>query len=200
MSGEVVSLDRREAIRRLVGAGLVTLTAAEVADAFVVATRSREDGSSPAVYRPRFFADDEYRALARLADLIIPSDETPGAREARVEEWIDFFVSESPAARQGLYRDGLARLTAACRVHLGSDFLGLPEAGQERALQDLADTEPAFFRALKEDTVFGFYTSEIGLKELDWGGQSFHSECPGCRHPAHLNWTPVASGPGPKAP
>jgi hypothetical protein len=199
MSGEGLCLDRREAIRRLVGAGLATVSTAEIAEAFGGAAPSPDGASTSASYRPRFFTDGEYRAVARLAGLIIPSDETPGAREARVEEWIDFFVSESEAARQRLYREGLARLAAACRERRGSDFLSLPEAGQERALEDLADAEPAFFRALKEDAVFGFYTSEVGLKELDWGGQTFHSECPGCRHPEHLNWTPVSSGPGPKA-
>jgi hypothetical protein len=190
---ETRGLNRREAIRRLVGAGLVTVSTADLADAFRAASCSRESAPGATTYRPRFFVGAEYETVARLASLIIPSDETPGAREARVEEWIDFLVSESDATRQQLYREGLARLAGLCRERRGAEFLSLPEAAREDALRDLSEADPAFFRALKEDTVLGFYTSEIGLRELSWGGQSFHSECPGCTHPAHLSWVPPRS-------
>lgn len=191
MSGEMRGLGRREAIRRLVGAGLVTTTTGELAEAFA-ATCGSGGGPFPAYHR-RFFTGTEFETLARLASLIIPSDETPGAREARVEEWIDFLVSESDEARQRLYREGLARVAGLCQVRHGSSLPNLPEAAQEQALREISETEVAFFRALKDDVVFGFYTSEIGLRELHWGGQTFHSECPGCNHPAHLNWRPGAS-------
>jgi len=190
---ETRGLNRREAIRRLVGAGLVTASTADLADVFAAATCSRDGAAAAATYRPRFFVGAEYETLARLASLIIPSDETPGAREARVEEWIDFLVSESDATRQRLYREGLARLAGLCRERRGGDLLSLAEAAQEDALRDLSAADPAFFHALKEDTVFGFYTSEIGLRELNWGGQSFHAECPGCTHPAHSSWVPPRS-------
>jgi hypothetical protein len=190
VSGELRGLSRREAIRRLVGAGLVTATTAELAEAFASARPS--DGGAPAAsgYRPRFFPEGEFETVARLASLIIPSDETPGAREARVEEWIDFLLSASDEARQRLYREGLARLAARCQERHASAFLKLPEAAQVDAVLVLEKTEADFFQALKDDVVFGFYTSEIGLSELHWGGQTFHSECPGCNHPAHLNWQP----------
>lgn len=188
MSGKTPWLDRREAIRRMVGAGLAARSTARLAAAFAAGSRAGAAGVTS--YRPRFFDGGEFETVARLAATIIPSDETPGAREARVEEWIDFLVSESDAARQQLYREGLARFTATCRERRGSEFLKLPEGTQAEALRELGGVDPAFFAALKEDTVFGFYTSEIGLRELDWGGQSFHSECPGCAHPEHLNWVP----------
>jgi len=173
----------------------VTASTAELADAFIAARPSQGARSIVTTYRPRFFVDGEYETVARLVSLIIPSDETPGAREAQVEDWIDFLVSESDEARQRLYRDGLARLAGLCRERRESDFLSLPEVLQEEALHDLSEVEAGFFRALKDDAVFGFYTSEIGLQELHWGGQTFHSECPGCNHPAHLSSMPASPGP-----
>jgi hypothetical protein len=187
VSGELRGLSRREAIRRLVGAGLVTAATAELAEAFARARSSGGGAPAASGYRPRFFADAEFETVARLASLIIPSDETPGAREARVEEWIDFLLSASDEARQRLYREGLSRLDARCQERHASAFSKLPEAAQVDALEE---TEAVFFHALKDDVVFGFYTSEIGLSELHWGGQTFHSECPGCNHLAHLNWQP----------
>jgi len=190
VSGEGRGLDRREAIRRLVAAGLVSADTARLAEAFAAVSRPPEGPSPTTPACRRFFTDPEYRTLARLVSLIIPSDETPGAGEARVEDWIDFIVSESDEARQRLYRDGLLRLARSCRERHGRDFTILPEAVQEEALQETSRVDSAFFRALKDDTVFGFYTSEIGLRELRWGGQSAHSECPGCDHPEHWSWNP----------
>src|SRR5215469_9003916 len=50
----------------------------------------------PAEYRPLFFTPSEYAAVERLADVIIPSDRTPGAKEAGVAEFIDFMVANTP--------------------------------------------------------------------------------------------------------
>jgi hypothetical protein len=193
MSGEGRGLDRREAIRRMVGAGLVSAGVAELGEAFFAASRLHAAQSSNGPPRARFFTEVEYEMLARLVSIIIPSDETPGAREARVEEWIDFLVRESDEARQRLYRDGLARLATSCRERHGGDFRRLPEPLQEEALRETGVADAAFFRALRDDTIFGFYSSEVGLRELRWGGQSAHAECPGCNHPEHLRWKPDAS-------
>ncbi len=175
MSGEARGLSRREAIARLLGAGMLTTIGADLLDAF----------AAPAglPYRPRFFGDADFRMVAAVASRIIPTDETPGAREARVEEWIDFFTAASEERRQGLYRGGLARLGTWCRERHGTAFVALDDTRQDEALTSLAQSSPEFFEAVKGDTIVGFYTSEIGLKELNWGGQMFHSECPGCTHP-----------------
>lgn len=182
MSGEARGLSRREAIARLLGAGMVTAVGADLLEAF----------AAPAAlpYRPRFFGDADFRSVASIASRIIPSDETPGASEARVEEWIDFFTAESEGARQTLYREGLARLEGLCQEQHRRGFVALDERLQDEALTRLATSSPEFFEAVKGDTIVGFYTSEAGLKELHWGGQMFHSECPGCTHPEHLK--PVA--------
>jgi glucoside 3-dehydrogenase (cytochrome c) hitch-hiker subunit len=192
MSGEARSLSRREAIARLLGAGMVTTVGADLLEAF----------SAPATlpYRPRFFGDADLRTVAALASRIIPTDETPGAREARVEEWIDFFAAAAEDSRQSLYRGGLARLESLCRERHGTVFTALDSAQQDEALTRLAQSAPDFFEAIKGDTIVGFYTSEIGLKELSWGGQSFHTECPGCTHPEHLQGTAPAVRPSGRPP
>jgi hypothetical protein len=186
-------LSRREAIRQLVGAGLATAGTADLAQAFAAARRSAAAGSEgDAAYRPTFFEREEYETLVELTAAIVPSDETPGAREARVAEWIDFLVSQSDRDRQRLYRDGLGRLAARCREKGSGAFPTLPEKAREEAVRELEAADPVFFGAVKEDTVFGFYTSEIGLRELGADGHTFHSECPGCTHPAHVSGVPAA--------
>ena len=49
-----------------------------------------------------------------------------------------------------------------------------------------------FFTLVREYTVMGFYTSEVGLKELDYPGLKFYAESPACPHkddPEHLHLT-----------
>jgi hypothetical protein len=183
LSGEARGLSRREAIARLLGAGFVSAAGADLLEAL----------TAPAAlpYRPRFFGDADFRTVAAIASRIIPTDDTLGAREARVEEWIDFFTAAAEDTRQRLYRGGLARLNAWCQERHGAVFVALDSARQDEGLTSLVQSSPEFFEAIKGDTIVGFYTSEIGLRELNWGGQSFHAECPGCTHPEHLRAEPV---------
>jgi hypothetical protein len=61
----------------------------------------------------RFFTAAQFGALQKLADLILPSiNGTPGALEARAPEFLDFLISQSPAERKALYRNGLDALAA----------------------------------------------------------------------------------------
>src|ERR1700693_2990681 len=55
----------------------------------------------PAVYNPQFFSAAEYALVERLADIIIPSDGTPGAKEAGVAEFIDFMVANDAEVEYG---------------------------------------------------------------------------------------------------
>ena len=71
---------------------------------------------SPANAVHRFFTADQFNALKRLGDLLLPAYAgRPGAAEAGVAEFLDFLLSQSPADRQALYRGGLDSLNAGAR-------------------------------------------------------------------------------------
>ena len=156
----------------------------------------------PAEYRPRFFTNSEYPAVERLADLIIPSDATPGAQEAGVAEFIDFMVANTPDD-QYRFRTGLAWLDAWSEQTLGKRFLELTAEQQNALVEPLAFKDKArpgeqdgrtFFRMMRDYTVIGFYTSEIGYKELDNPALRFYSESPECTHkddPEHRHLPPT---------
>jgi gluconate 2-dehydrogenase gamma chain len=158
----------------------------------------------PAVYRPVFFSAPEYAMVERLADLIIPSDETPGARDAGVSEFVDLMVSRDPQLQRN-FRDGLSWLNKRSHEAGGAAFVTLNPDQQTALLESLAyrkkfraGDEPGqkFFSLIREYTVMGFYTSEIGLKELDFPGLSFYAESPACPHkddPEHRHLDPAPS-------
>jgi gluconate 2-dehydrogenase gamma chain len=152
----------------------------------------------PAQYTPQFFSAAEYALIERLTELIIPSDATPGAKEAGVAEFVDFMVASDPEA-QYPFRTGLTWLNAHSERHYASRFLDLDSEQQNSLLEPLAYKSKArpgeedgrqFFDLIREYTVTGFYTSKIGFNELDNPALKFYSESPKCPHkgdPAHLH-------------
>jgi len=183
-------------------------------------------------YQPQFFLPEEYATIERLAELIIPNDGQPGAREAGVAEFIDFMVASSAdvgsssyqppvsrtpvsehsrvpealSSRQGiqyLFRYGLNWLEGHARHLHGRSFRECPEEQQTDMLEHLAYTEryrrgeedgQAFFKLIREYTVMGFYTSRMGLEQLDFKGlQMVWEQMPECPHkddPEHLHLPP----------
>jgi Gluconate 2-dehydrogenase subunit 3 len=158
----------------------------------------------PAEYRRLFFTAPEYSMIERLADIIIPTDDTPGAREAGVAEFIDLMVSRDTDLQRD-FRAGLNWLNTNSHENSGKLFLQLNADQQTALLEPLAykkkfrpGEEPGrkFFALIREYTVMGFYTSEIGLKELDFPGLKFYAESPSCPHkddPEHRHLAPAPS-------
>lgn len=158
----------------------------------------------PAVYRPVFFSAPEYALVERLTDLIIPSDDTPGARDAGVSEFVDLMVSRDPELQRD-FSAGLSWLNMRSHKSWGNIFVMLNPYQQTGLLESLAyrkkfqaGDEPGrmFFDLVREYTVMGFYTSEIGLKELDFPGLRFYAESPACPHkddPEHRHLDPSPS-------
>jgi hypothetical protein len=160
--------------------------------------------TKPESYHPQFFTNDEYAIVERLSDLIIPSDGTLGAKEAGVAEFIDFMVASDPEV-QYPFRTGLSWLNAHSMESTGKPFLELSTEQQTALLEPLAFKGKArpggeygrkFFSLVREYTVTGFYTSEIGYKELDNPSLKFYSESPECPHKddrEHRHLAPVNS-------
>ena len=88
----------------------------------------------PGAYTPQFFTPEEYATVERLTDLIIPSDGSPGAREAGVSEFVDFMVFSDPAL-QYRFRYGLTWLDAHAEQLHGKSFGDLSVEDQ-KALAD----------------------------------------------------------------
>jgi gluconate 2-dehydrogenase gamma chain len=89
-------------------------------------------------YKPAFFGTVEYELISRVADLIIPATDTPGALGAGVPEYVDRVVSLNPE-HQGLMRAGMEWLDDRSRDLFAARFLDVSEAQQIQMLQPLSD-------------------------------------------------------------
>jgi hypothetical protein len=89
-------------------------------------------------YAPAFFGAAEYALVSRIADLIIPATDTPGAIAAGVPEYVDRVVSLNPE-HQGLMRAGLDWIEDRSRELFAGRFVDATEAQQIEILQPLSD-------------------------------------------------------------
>jgi gluconate 2-dehydrogenase gamma chain len=142
-------------------------------------------------YQPAYFSPPEYHTIEVLTGLIIPRDESPGAQEAGVSEFIDFLAAHGEVEIQLPMRNGLRWLDSTSKKSYGASFTGLSPEQQNGILKSVAYRDGAvpndsegqtFFRLIRRYTVMGYYTSRVGLAELDYPGLRLYSESPACPH------------------
>jgi hypothetical protein len=174
-------ISRRDVLRRLA----LTLTAAGIVDRVsgqeVHQLASQATAASGGAYTPAALSAHEFRTLERLTDLIVPVENgAPGAVAAGAAAWIDMLASENARLRE-IYTTGLGWLDGAAKERGAADFV-TAEPAQQTALLDLiafrrnqsAALAPGieFFAMARRMTVDAFYTSEIGIRDIDYRGNS----------------------------
>ena len=191
----MTNISRRDVLKNFVlgvsaGSALRTipLEAAERVHRLVSEERAQAPGGA---YTPKFFPAHAYQTLRSLCQMIIPPDaEAGGALEAGAPEFIDLLTSENQEYQLTL-GGGLAWLDSACSDRCGKVYLECA-AAEQKAVLDLiayranARQDPAlgpgirFFSLLRDLTTDGFFTSQIGIKYLEYIGNTYLPEFPGC--------------------
>lgn len=126
-----------------------------------------------------FFNDHEMATVVVLADLIIPADDRSGsATDAGVPEFIDFMMKDFPEFQLPV-RGGLMWMDHECLEKHGNYFIDCTTEQQKALLDRIADSETAApadkpgvlcFETIRKLTATGFFTSEMGIKDLDYQG------------------------------
>jgi len=138
---------------------------------------------------PKILTPAQFATLEALVEAIIPADErSPGARQARVADYIDLLLSESDRERVLAWFGGLAALDAEATARFKAPFAALAGDQLDAIMRDISrnEREPQtalelFFALAKQATVQGYYTSEIGIhQELHYKGNKFLKEFVGC--------------------
>jgi len=131
--------------------------------------------------KEKFFTDHEMATITILADIIIPKDEVSGsASDAKVPEFIEFIVKDMPS-HQVPMRGGLRWLDIQCLKRYEKTFKDCTSQQQIDMVDLVAYPEKAkkmkeltqgvaFFSLMRNLTATGFYTSEIGVKDIGYAG------------------------------
>lgn len=126
-----------------------------------------------------FFTENEMATITILGNIIIPKDEVSGsASDARVPEFIEFIVKDMPHYQTPM-RGGLRWLDMQCFKRYEKAFKDCSQEQQMEMVDEIAwpnKAKPAmapgvsFFNQMRDLTATGFYTSEMGVKDLGYVG------------------------------
>ncbi len=140
-----------------------------------------EDERDSKLLSENFFTELEMKKLNLLVDIIIPADEvSESASQAKVPEFIEFMMKDQPA-NQTVFRGGLMWLDHQADERNSKSFLEISESQRMEIIDDIAwpdkakkefETGVKFFNALRNMTVTGFYTTEIGFKDIGYVGNT----------------------------
>jgi gluconate 2-dehydrogenase gamma chain len=156
-----------------------------------------KDLASPS-WKPLFLDEHQNETLIILSDLIIPATDTPGAKDALVNRYIDLVLAADSHDAQRSFLNSLSYLDGESIRRYQSAFRYLSREDQDNLLHALAypsngcrwtgesagpDIGHAHFTALKRRIAGAYYSSQIGAKELGWDGAFAHGPFAGCDHP-----------------
>ena len=183
-------ISRRDVLRRLAltltATGLIDRVAAE--EVHLMTAQAAAGGT----YAPKTFSAAQYKTLERLTDIIIPVEHgargalapgengAPGAVAAGAAAWIDMISSENDELKAS-YAKGFAWLDATMKGRGAADFVSASAAQQIELVDLIAYRRNAspeltpgieFFTLVRRMTVDAFYTSAIGIKDIDYRGNT----------------------------
>ena len=211
--GDVVDLVERRTLLKGLAAGLAGAVAAPgsaAADAAEVTASASAAGAqgqaSSAAASPRFLDDHARRTLGRLAESLVP-----GSVAAGVIDLIDRVATVDSPSRQRRLLNALGRFDQEARTAHGARWIDLDEGvrieilrqastapesqpqppawvkGQPLVFESTLPPGPAtlrdHFEYLRASVANAYYTTEPGMRELGWTGQTAWRELPGCTHP-----------------
>jgi hypothetical protein len=149
-------------------------------------------------WKPMFFDEHQNETLIVLSDLIIPVTDTPGAKAALVNRYIDLVLAAEASQNQRAFLNSLSYLDGESMRRYKTAFRYLPPSDQNDLLHGLAYSSAGsgwtgeaatpnpgheHFELLKQRIGIAYYNSEIGTtRELGWDGNFTHGTYEGCGH------------------
>ncbi|MFL5739539.1 MAG: gluconate 2-dehydrogenase subunit 3 family protein [Flavisolibacter sp.] len=187
-------MDRRESLKLIAWS---TVSTSLILDACKTKDKPAESSSTPAtpastidrmaeekavqeaLMKEKFFTAHEMATIALLSDIIIPADDVSGsATQARVPDFIEFMAKDRPELQVplrgglrwldmqmlNLYENPFKDCTSSQQIAM-VDQIAYPKKAKPEMKQGVA-----FFNLMRNLTASGFYTSEIGLKDVGYEG------------------------------
>ena len=190
-------MNRRELLRN----SLLTIGAAATINIPVEALvfASGDDASRELArtdWKPTFLNEQQNETLIILSETIIPATDTPGAKAALVNRFLDLVLSVLPPEIQRDFLDSLTWFDSGAMQRYKANFASLSEGERQDFLNLVAwphtqvqwgETDANFdghehFKKMKEWIATAYYSSPIGLKELGWDGWPARGVFKGCEH------------------
>jgi len=164
-------MDRREALRLsslLLGGSLSAATIAGVLNG------CKADPKPD--WTPAFIPAEQQASLAELCETILPAGKTPGAKDAKVDRFIDIILKDVYKAEEAeIFKAGLIQLDADAKSKFGKTFAKISSDQRKEMVKAMDDElksrnetpkQKPFYDMAKELTITGYCTSEEGATKL----------------------------------
>ncbi len=122
-------------------------------------------------FTAQLFTLNEQSLIAEIAEMIIPTTTTAGAKETGVPVFIEMMIQECyRKPEQEMFRKGLEKLETRAKA-LGGSFVSLKNEDKTKLLDEIEaeamknPRAPSFWILIKELTMIGYYTSEVGMTQ-----------------------------------
>ena len=187
-------MNRRDSIKTIAlasfGASLFLESCYDVSKENIVRSLTRyQYGRTPdeklyddKLFAQKFFSNNELITLDRLCNLILPTNEFGSIRDAEVVQLIEFMAKDIPSYKEPL-KNGLIWIDEESSKTFDKLFADLDEASQKYILDEIAYYDPnksindypepvQWFNLVRNLTMTGYFTSEVGIKELGYKGNT----------------------------
>ena len=166
-------MKRRDAIKNaglfLGGAAFSTITLSSLAGC---QTNAGDAVGTISGWKPDYLSADQGAIVRRIADILIPTTDTPGALDAGVPEYINMVARDIMKPEdQESFKEGFLQFGKACQSANGKSFVDCTSEEQLSFLQKLekegaSADGPSFIEVMKNMTYRGFFTSEVGMTDV----------------------------------
>ncbi|UZR95733.1 gluconate 2-dehydrogenase subunit 3 family protein [Chondrinema litorale] len=163
-------MNRRNAVKRI-----SALAGGTLSTPLIAAILNGCKPSEKPDWLPEFLSPEQDQIVIEVSELIIPTTDTPGAKEALVNRYIDLVLKDCYTPEdQKSFLEGINSLNKAAKDEYGNDFVDCEKEEQVALLKKFdeeayngANTsgKKPFFRFMKELTVVGYCTSEVGATQ-----------------------------------
>jgi gluconate 2-dehydrogenase gamma chain len=161
-------MDRREALKR------TALVVGGILSAPTIAGILNGCTAKPTInWKPQFLSEDQGILISQLSEIIIPKTDTPGAIEVGVPGFIDIIVKDVfDDKEQTHFMKGLDDFSKTAAQEYGDPFIELSAEDQTAFVKKTHDAaiknnaKNSFILKVKELTVAGFFTSEVGATQV----------------------------------
>ena len=185
-------MNRRDSIKTLtfasIGAGLLLEGCYGISREKIKRSLTRyEYGRTPEeklyddkLFAEKFFTDHELFSLDKICNLILPPNEFGSIRDAEVVQLIEFMAKDIPAYKEPL-RNGLSWIDNESKKRFNNLFVDCDITQQKNIFDEIAYYDPnksitdysepvQWFNLVRNLTMTGYFTSEIGIKDLGYKG------------------------------
>jgi hypothetical protein len=164
-------VERRKAVKKF-GISIASIIAAPAILDFATSCQVRQKNGDKIANSRLFLDTKQDQMVAEISELIIPATDTPGAKEAQVNEFIDVMLQDCYYKEdQQSFIEGLERLEKESLKNYQKPFLKASTKQKSYLLKkeassgDNSNRPTRFFQIVKELTLLGYFTSEVGATQ-----------------------------------